>query len=90
MGVELPGDFGVRASFLAAHAEDLLISRMINTLPASTVPFDPVRNPADRPRLPFPSLAPVVRKLENAGYSDFKALQLEASRRWQRGLAPSA
>lgn len=76
---ELPGNFGVRASFLGAHAEKLLVNRLINTLPASTVRFDPAQ-------LPFPTLATTIRKLENTGTGSFNALQLEVARRWHAGL----
>jgi len=74
---ELPGNFGIRASFLGAHAEKLLVNRRINTLPAGTKPSVP---------LPFPKLATSISTLENTGSGDFHAVQIEAARRWHAGL----
>lgn len=73
---ELPGNFGVRVSFLGAHAEKLLVNRLINTLPATTA----------RAPLPFPTLNKTIRMLENTGSGSFNALQVEVARRWRAGL----
>jgi hypothetical protein len=80
---ELPGAFGFRVSYLGASADKLLVNRLFNTLPASTVPFN-------SERLPFPSLETSILKLENAGSGRFHALQCEASRRFRSGFGMHA
>jgi len=83
---ELPGGVGIRASYLGARSDKLLVTRYINTMKASTTPFDP-NDPADRQRLPFPNLPTSVEVAENTGTGHFNALQLEVRRRYQSGLA---
>jgi hypothetical protein len=71
---ELPGRAGIRMSYLGAHSDKLLVTRHINTMKASTTPFDP-SDPADRQRLPFPSLPTSVEVAENTGTGHFNALR---------------
>ena len=46
---ELPGDIGLRVSYIGSTMRKLLVDRDYNTLQASTVPFDP-EDPADYAR----------------------------------------
>ncbi|MFN8094588.1 MAG: TonB-dependent receptor [Vicinamibacteria bacterium] len=82
---ELPWGVGVRASYLGARSDKLLVTRYVNTMQASATPFDP-NDPADRQRLPFPDLPTSVRVAENTGTGRFDALQLEVRRRYRGGL----
>ena len=83
---ELPGDIGLRASYIGSTMRKLLVDRDYNTLPASTVPFDPA-NPADYARLPFPFYGYYMDIVSNAGSGQFHSAQLELLRRWRSGLA---
>jgi hypothetical protein len=85
---ELPGDVGLRLSYLGARSDKLLMLRNINTLKASTTPFD-FDNAEDRRRLPFHDLDPFVLSLENTGRGHMNALQVEARRRFRGGLGGS-
>jgi hypothetical protein len=86
---ELPGNMGVRVSFLGSELRKLLVNRDINTVPPSTVFFD-LDDPVDRQRLPYPDLDPFLNKVENAGSGWFRAFQIELRRRLTEGLALSA
>jgi hypothetical protein len=83
---ELPGDLGLRVSYIGSTMRKLLVDRDYNTLQASTVPFDP-ENPDDRARLPFPLYGNFMDIVENRGSGQFHAAQLEVLRRWRNGLA---
>jgi hypothetical protein len=83
---EIRGGFGLRLSYLGARMRKLITYRLINTLPASTVPFDPSR-PADRQRLPYPNLGTDSFMIESGATGRFDALQVEARRRYRKGLA---
>ena len=86
---ELPGQLGMRASYIGSTMRKLLVDRDYNTLPASTVPFDP-ENPADYARLPFPLYGSFMDIVSNAGSGQFHSAQLELLRRWRSGLAFNA
>jgi outer membrane receptor protein involved in Fe transport len=83
---ELPGDFGVRVSYLGSTMRKLLVDKDFNTLPASTTPFDP-SNPADYARLPFPLYGYYMDNVANRGSGQFHAGQIELRRRYKGGLA---
>jgi hypothetical protein len=85
----LPGDFGVRVSYMGSTMRKLLVDRDMNTLPASTTPFDP-SNPDDYARLPFPLYGYYMDNVDNRGEGQLHAFQLELRRRWRSGLAFNA
>jgi hypothetical protein len=86
---ELPGDMGLRASYIGSTMRKLLVDRDYNTLPASTTPFDP-SIPEDYARLPFPQYGYYMDVVSNAGSGQFHAAQFELLRRWRRGVAFNA
>jgi len=86
---ELGAQFGVRVSFIGSEMRKLLVNRDLNTVPASTTPFD-LDDPADHARLPYPNLDPFLNAVLNAGDGWFRALQIEATRRLNRGLSIQA
>ena len=75
---ELPGDMGLRVSYIGSTMRKLLVDRDYNTLPASTVPFDP-EDPADCARLPFPLYGSFMDIVDNRGSGQFNAAQFEAA-----------
>jgi hypothetical protein len=86
---ELPGDLGLRVSYIGSTMRKLLVDRDYNTMQASTVPFDP-EDQADRARLPFPLYGSFMDIVENRGSGQFNAAQFEVLRRWRGGLALNA
>ena len=86
---ELGAQVGVRVSFIGSEMRKLLVNRDLNTMPASTTPFD-LDDPADHARLPYPNLDPFLNAVLNAGDGWFRALQIEATRRFNRGLSIEA
>jgi hypothetical protein len=86
---ELPGQLGLRVSYIGSTMRKLLVDRDHNTLQASTVPFDPAE-PADYARLPFPLYGYYMDIVSNAGSGQFHSGQLELLRRWRSGLAFNA
>jgi hypothetical protein len=86
---ELPFAVGLRASYIGSTMRKLLVDRDYNTLPASTVPFDP-EDPADYARLPFPQYGYYMDIVSNAGSGQFHAAQFELNRRWRGGFAVNA
>lgn len=85
----LPGDFGLRVSYIGSTMRKLLVDRDYNTLPASTTPFDP-SNPDDYARLPFPEYGYYMDNVDNRGEGQLHAFQVELRRRWSQGLAFNA
>jgi hypothetical protein len=84
---ELPGDLGVRASYIGSTMRKLLVTKFFNDLPASTTPFDP-ENPDDLARLPlFPYTNTFTNITQNLGSGQFNAAQFELVRRWKNGFA---
>ena len=63
---ELPGDLGLRVSYIGSTMRKLLVDRDFNTMPASTTPFDP-ENPDDLARLPFPLYGYYMDNVANRG-----------------------
>ena len=86
---ELPGDFGVRASYIGSTMRKLLVDRDFNTMPVSTVPFDS-SNPDDLARLPFAPYGFYMDIVENRAEGQFHAAQFEVLRRYRQGFAINA
>jgi hypothetical protein len=86
---EVGANVGVRVSFIGSELRKLLVNRDLNTVPASTTPFD-LEDPGDRARLPYPNLDPFLNAVLNAGEGWFRAVQIEATRRFHRGLSLEA
>jgi hypothetical protein len=85
---ELPGDIGVRLSYIGSTMRKLLVDRDANILRPSTEFFDgDLENPETRARLPFPQYGYYMDQVENTGSGQFHAAQLELVRRWKSGLA---
>ena len=88
---ELPGDLGLRVSYLGSTMRKLLVHRDYNTVQASAVPLGDVNtDPEARARLPFPLYGTFMDITENRGEGQFNALQLELQRRFRGGLAVNA
>jgi hypothetical protein len=84
---ELPGDLGLRLSYLGSTMRGLLINPLVNSIPPSTTFFDPT-NPVDRQRLPLPLYnINYTGQTRNGGSGQFNALQVELLRRYRNGLA---
>lgn len=86
---ELPGDLGLRASYIGSTMRKLLVDRDFNTMPVSTIPFDN-SNPEDLVRLPFAPYGLYMDIVGNRGSGQFHAAQFELLRRWKNGLALNA
>jgi hypothetical protein len=86
---ELPFEMGLRATYMGSTMRKLLNDRDYNTLPASTVPFDPA-NPDDYARLPYPQYGYYMDIVGNRGSGQFHAAQFELLRRYKNGLAVNA
>lgn len=88
---ELPGDIGLRVSYIGSTMRKLLVHRDYNTVQASPVPLGNIdEDPAARARLPFPLYGTFMDITQNAGEGQFNALQLELQRRFKGGLALNA
>jgi hypothetical protein len=88
---ELPGDLGLRVSYLGSTMRKLLVHRDYNTVKASAVPLANIdEDPAARARLPFPIYGTFMDITENRGEGQFNALQLELQRRFKAGFAINA
>ncbi len=88
---ELPGDLGLRVSYLGSTMRKLLVHRDYNSVQASAVPLGNVdEDPASRARLPFPIYGTFMDITENRGEGRFDALQIELQRRFRAGLAVNA
>jgi hypothetical protein len=83
----LPGNIGLRASYIGSTMRKLLVNRFENQLRASTTPWDP-ENPDDLARLPlFPYVNLFTNLTYNLGSGQLHAGQLELQRHWKNGLA---
>lgn len=88
---ELPGDLGLRVSYLGSTMRKLLVTREANSVPASSVPLgDIYEDPEAQARLPYPIYGTYLNMTTNAGEGQFNALQIEVNRRWRRGFAINA
>ena len=88
---ELPGDLGLRVSYLGSTMRKLLVHREFNSVQASNVPLGDVNeDPVAITRLPFPLYGTFLNITDNFGEGQFNALQLEVQRRFKGGLAFNA
>ena len=86
----LPGNVGLRVSYIGSTMRNLLVNRFENNLPASTRPWDP-ENEADLARLPlFPIVNTFTNLTYNLGSGQLHAGQIELQRRWRNGFALNA
>jgi hypothetical protein len=98
---ELGWDFGVRVSYVGSRQHGLIVGSDLNMLPPNNTPFgilnedgdrcDPLEgdcalSPADAARRPFPRLGSFLAIYGNAGSGHSHALQVEANRRFAKGL----
>jgi hypothetical protein len=86
---ELPGDVGLRVSYIGSTMRKLLVDRDYNTLPANTDPWE-FDNAEDQARLPFPQYGFYMDITENRGEGQLHAAQFELTRRWKGGFAVNA
>jgi hypothetical protein len=86
---ELPGDLGLRVSYIGSTMRKLLVDRDYNTLPANTDLWE-FDNEEDQARLPFPIYGFYMDIVENRGEGQLHAAQVELTRRWKGGLAINA
>jgi Carboxypeptidase regulatory-like domain len=83
----LPGDIGLRLSYIGSTMRKLLVNRFENDLPASTTFFNP-EDEADLARLPlYPFVNNFTNLTYNLGEGQLHAAQIELQRRWRKGLA---
>ena len=88
---ELPGDLGLRVSYIGSTMRKLLVHRDYNTVKASPVPLGNIdEDPEAHARLPFPLYGTFMDITQNSGEGQFNALQLEVQRRFKGGLAVNA
>jgi hypothetical protein len=88
---ELPGDLGLRVSYVGSTMRKLLVTREYNSVQASPVPLGDINEDLEaRARLPFPIYGTFLNITENTGEGQFNALQLEVQRRFKGGLAFNA
>ena len=81
----LPGDLGLRVSYIGSTMRKLINNRDFNTIAPST-DFWTQEDP-DTSRLPFPLYGFYMDNTANRGEGQLHALQLELRRRWKGGLA---
>jgi hypothetical protein len=81
----LPGDFGLRLSYIGSTMRKLLVTNEYNSVRASTVPFD-TSNPEENVKRPFPLYGSYMNMTENAGSGQFHAAQIELQRRFRNGF----
>jgi hypothetical protein len=86
---ELPGDVGLRVSYIGSTMRKLLTDRDYNTVRVNTDPFS-FDDPADRARLPFPLYGSYMDLVENKGSGQLHVGQFELTRRFKKGLALNA
>jgi hypothetical protein len=82
---EMPGDIGLRLSYLGSTMRKLLVSRDYQAIPPSTVTFDN-GSVDDNVRRPFPLYGGYMNMTENTGEGQFHAAQIELQRRFRKGL----
>jgi hypothetical protein len=87
---EIPGDMGLRVSYIGSTSRKVLNDVDFNTLPASTVPFINDGNLDDAQRLPFFPYGSYLDIVGNRAEGRYDSLQLELQRRWKGGFAINA
>ena len=83
---ELPGDMGLRVSYIGSTMRKLLVTNEYNSIPPSTNTIDN-GNPDDNVYRPFPLYGYYMTITENTGSGQFNAAQVELQRRFKNGLA---
>jgi hypothetical protein len=86
---EIPGDLGLRVSYIGSTMRKLLLDRDFQIIPPSTNFFDgDLENPESIARLPFPLYATYyMDNVDNRGSGQLHAGQIELRRRWKDGFA---
>jgi Carboxypeptidase regulatory-like domain/TonB dependent receptor len=83
---ELTNNTSVRASYVGMHTYRLSITEDLNQIPASTTPFTTTAaSPFVDPRSPYPNWTELFSTF-NAGEANYRAFELDATHRMQRGL----
>jgi hypothetical protein len=82
---ELPGDLGLRLSYIGSTMRKLLVTREYNSLQPSTEPFCNYCT-EDNSRRPFPLFGNYMTMTENTGSGQFHAGQIELQRRFKNGF----
>jgi hypothetical protein len=83
---ELSSNTSVRASYVGMHTYRLSITEDLNQIPASTTPFTTTAtSPYVDPRSPHTNWAQIFSTF-NAGEANYRAFELDATHRMQRGL----
>jgi outer membrane receptor protein involved in Fe transport len=83
---ELPGDLGLRVSYIGSTMRKLLNNNDLNTIAPSTEFW--TQDDPDWSRVPFPSYHGFyMDNTANRGESQLHAFQVELRRRWTRGFA---
>jgi Carboxypeptidase regulatory-like domain len=84
---ELSSNTSVRASYVGMHTYRLSITEDLNQIPASTTPYvsGTVANPYVDARAPYQNWFSLASTF-NAGEANYRAFELEATRRMQHGL----
>jgi hypothetical protein len=80
----------VRASYVGMHTYRLSVTEDLNQIPASTMPFaTTAASPYVDPRAPYHNWFSLLSTL-NAGKANYRAVELEATRRMSKGMYFSA
>jgi hypothetical protein len=84
---ELSSNTSVRASYVGMHTYRLSITEDLNQIPASTTPYvsGTAANPYVDARAPYQNWFSLASTF-NAGEANYRAFELEATRRMQHGL----
>ncbi len=84
---EISSNTSIRASYVGMHTYRLSITEDLNQIPASTTPYvsGTAANPYVDARAPYQNWFSLASTF-NAGEANYRAFELEASRRMQHGL----
>jgi hypothetical protein len=83
---ELTNSTSVRASYVGMHSYRLSITEDLNQIPASTTPFvTTTASPFVDPRSPYTNWTELFSTF-NAGEANYRAFELDATHKMQRGL----
>jgi carboxypeptidase family protein len=82
---ELPGDLGLRLSYIGSTMRKLLVTREYNSVRPSLEPFCNFC-PEDNVKRPFPLYGNFMTMTENTGSGQFHAGQIELQRRFKNGF----
>jgi hypothetical protein len=82
---ELPGNIGLRVSYIGSTMRKLLVTNEYNSIPGNTQDFC-IWCPEDNYKRPFPLYGFYMNMTENTGEGQFHAGQIELQRRFKNGL----